>query len=215
MGSLSLYGAMGAALKTSANVKIESDGLAEIGKQLAQARRGFKLEVADVAADLMIAKHHIAALEQGDWQTLPAGVYARGYLRKYANYLRLDSAKMLEKMQLAPVHLELVQTPIISKSQANAELKILLSLLALVLVALSIALFYKQPATPAPQNLVRPISASLLNYMQGHDMNAVRTIPPCLRERSAGGRLWECYLPLRLHDVEQLYDLTQTLHIAS
>lgn len=204
---------MGAALKPSANVKLPNESLAEIGVQLAQSRRNFKLEIADVATDLMISEHHITALEQGNWNNLPEGVYARGYLRKYANYLRLDSAKMLEKLQPKAVYLELVKTPIISKSQANAELKILLSLLALVIFALSIAVFYKQPAKPAVQTLIRPIPASLQNYMQGHDMKAIRLTPPCLRERGADGKLWECYLPLRLHDVEQLHDLSTTLHI--
>jgi hypothetical protein len=48
--------------------------------------------------------------------------------------------------------------------------------------------------------------------MQGHEASAVRLIPDCLKIRGTE-RLWECYLPIRLHEVEKLHDLQQTLHI--
>jgi DNA-binding XRE family transcriptional regulator len=212
MSALSLYAAMGAALKTpNDNNKVASESLSEIGATLREVRRNFKLETASVAKDLMIAEKHIIALEKGDWSALPAEVYAKGYLRKYANYLRLDSAKILDKLQPATVKLELIQTPIISKTQSDAELKLLLGLLAAVMIALIIVLFYK-PSQQIDQSLIKPIPQNLVHYMQAHEESAMRKIPDCLRVR-ATDKLWQCYLPMRLRGVEKLHDLQQTLHI--
>jgi DNA-binding XRE family transcriptional regulator len=209
--SLSLYAAMGAALKPQNNSKVASESLSDIGATLREVRRNFKLEIATVAKDLIIAEKHIIALENGDWSALPELVYARGYLRKYANYLRLDSTKILEKLQPAKVMLELVQTPVINKTQSDAELKLLLGLLAAVTIALMIALFYK-PHQQTETSLIKTMPKNLVHYMQGHEASAVRDIPNCLKIRGTE-KLWECYLPLRLHGVEKIYDLQQTLHI--
>ncbi len=63
-------------------------------------RRG--LAIAEVAADTRINPAYLEAMEAERWELLPAPVYARGFFRSYARYLRLDDA-VIER--LVPSHL--------------------------------------------------------------------------------------------------------------
>lgn len=66
----------------------------------ARMRRG--LAIAEVAADTRINPAYLEAMEAERWELLPAPVYARGFFRSYARYLRLDEA-VIER--LVPSHL--------------------------------------------------------------------------------------------------------------
>ncbi len=66
----------------------------------ARLRRG--LAVAEVAADTRINPAYLDAMEAERWELLPAPVYARGFLRSYARYLRFDD-EAIERM--VPRHL--------------------------------------------------------------------------------------------------------------
>jgi cytoskeleton protein RodZ len=63
-----------------------SDAVA-IGRQLLAARERQGLSVADVAASLRVDQAVIEALESGRFFALGAPVFARGYLRHYAELL--------------------------------------------------------------------------------------------------------------------------------
>jgi cytoskeleton protein RodZ len=66
-----------------------------VGEVLRRARIQFGLELPYVAAHLNIRPEHLAAIEAGDITRLPGRVYAIGFVRTYAEYLRLDSDKIV------------------------------------------------------------------------------------------------------------------------
>ncbi len=70
-----------------------TDGL---GKKLQQARllKGLKIET--ISQDLNIRIDYLLALEEEDFNNLPTGLYGSNYLKKYSDYLKLDSQEMLE-----------------------------------------------------------------------------------------------------------------------
>ena len=62
-----------------------------IGADFAAARDQAGLEIAQVASALRIRREHLAAIEEGRFQDLPALAYAIGFVRSYAEYLGMDS----------------------------------------------------------------------------------------------------------------------------
>jgi hypothetical protein len=67
-----------------------------LGDQLraARERRGELLE--QVSDATRIGKVYLNALEDHDWEALPADVFTRGYVRTYAEYLGLDQEHLLK-----------------------------------------------------------------------------------------------------------------------
>jgi hypothetical protein len=83
-------------------------GPEDLGRQLRRARQHLGLSLRDVHAVTAIPLNCLAALEEGDLAQLPSPVYARGYIRSYAEAVRLDGDRMalelwrgLEEAQLA------------------------------------------------------------------------------------------------------------------
>lgn len=72
--------------------------MAGIGRQLESTRRMHNLSIEQVAADTRISARFIQALEDEQFDVLPAPVYVRGFLRSYANYLRMDPQPLLDEL---------------------------------------------------------------------------------------------------------------------
>lgn len=69
-----------------------------VGEELAHARAALGLSVADVAQQLKFAARQIEALEQGRFEDLPTGTFARGMVRSYARLLKLDAEPLVERV---------------------------------------------------------------------------------------------------------------------
>ncbi|MBM3492570.1 MAG: hypothetical protein FJX68_19435, partial [Alphaproteobacteria bacterium] len=67
-----------------------------IGSEFAAARTQAGLDIGSVATTLRIRKEHLAAIEEGCFNDLPAPAYALGFVRSYADYLGLDPAAAVE-----------------------------------------------------------------------------------------------------------------------
>ncbi len=67
----------------------------DIGATLRNARIQRGLSIEQAAQDTRISARFIEALEAERFDSLPAPVYVRGFLRSYASYLRLDPAPLL------------------------------------------------------------------------------------------------------------------------
>lgn len=65
------------------------------GERLAAARREQKVAIADIAKELHISEEKVEALERNEFELLGAAVFARGYIRKYAQLVRLDADEIL------------------------------------------------------------------------------------------------------------------------
>jgi len=69
----------------------------ELGQYLKQMRESLGLDLDAVEAKTKIRKRYLVALEDGDWGILPGEVYARGFVRSYAECLGLDGMDLLAK----------------------------------------------------------------------------------------------------------------------
>jgi cytoskeleton protein RodZ len=69
-----------------------------VGEELARARAALGYSVADVAQQLKFAPRQIEALEQGRFDELPTGTFARGMLRAYARLLKLDAEPLVQRI---------------------------------------------------------------------------------------------------------------------
>jgi len=66
-----------------------------VGTLLREAREARKQELSFVSDALRIRENHLAAIEEGNMESLPAPAYAAGFIRTYANYLGLDENEMI------------------------------------------------------------------------------------------------------------------------
>lgn len=64
--------------------------MGEIGQRLQAAREAQHLSLRSAAKRLKINEKYLRALEEENFSELPQGAYIFGFLRNYANYLRLD-----------------------------------------------------------------------------------------------------------------------------
>ena len=80
---------------TEPNDAVAGDG---VGEELARARAALGLSVKDVAQQLKFAARQIEALEQGRFDELPTGTFARGMVRSYARLLKLDAEPLVARI---------------------------------------------------------------------------------------------------------------------
>jgi cytoskeletal protein RodZ len=71
----------------------------EFGHILREARETKGLTIKDVQQEIRINVAYIDALEQGEYDTLPSPVHARGFLRNYAHFLGLDPQPLLDQYE--------------------------------------------------------------------------------------------------------------------
>ena len=69
-----------------------------VGEELANARAALGLSVADIAQQLKFGARQIEAMEQGRFEELPSGTFARGMVRSYARLLKLDAEHLVGRM---------------------------------------------------------------------------------------------------------------------
>lgn len=72
--------------------------MAQIGRTLRNARAERGLSIDQVAAETRISGRFLQALEEEAFDELPAPVYVRGFLRSYANFLRIDPDPLLAEL---------------------------------------------------------------------------------------------------------------------
>lgn len=76
-----------------------SSGDIEIGATLRKARQDIGATLDDVEYETKIRKRYLDALEREDYGDLPSAVYARGFLKTYANYLGLDGEELSQQLK--------------------------------------------------------------------------------------------------------------------
>jgi len=68
----------------------------ELGQLLQQTRIERELTLADVEAETRIRQKYLEALEQGNWEALPNLAVAKGFLRSYARFLKLEDHPLVQ-----------------------------------------------------------------------------------------------------------------------
>lgn len=77
----------------------DGEGRIEIGAALRDARRRYGMEVREVEERTKIRARYIRALENEDWEALPAPAYVRGFLRTYGQMLGLDGEMLADEFR--------------------------------------------------------------------------------------------------------------------
>ena len=90
----------------------------ELGKALAEARTARGLTLHDVERDTRISEKYLHALEEGQIDALPAPVYARAFMRTYAQYLGLNATSFVQRLPGARPELELPPLPDVAREAA-------------------------------------------------------------------------------------------------
>ena len=62
-----------------------------IGDKLRTERERQNLTIQDIAKGTSIRALYIEAIEKGEYGQLPGTVYAKGFIRNYANFLKMDA----------------------------------------------------------------------------------------------------------------------------
>jgi cytoskeleton protein RodZ len=75
------------------------EGRGEIGRLLEQKRKERGLTLEEVEQATKIRKRYLTGLECEDYAILPDTVYARGFLKTYANYLGLDGEALSQHLK--------------------------------------------------------------------------------------------------------------------
>src|SRR5687767_4607380 len=73
--------------------------MARLGEALRTERERLGLTIEQAAEETRIREKFLRALENGDYQTLPGAVYTKGFLRNYAEYLKLDPDALIQQFQ--------------------------------------------------------------------------------------------------------------------
>jgi cytoskeleton protein RodZ len=68
----------------------------QIGARLREARMGAKIDINQVESDTKIRAKYLRAMENEEWSLLPGEIYAKTFLRTYADYLGVDSRELLD-----------------------------------------------------------------------------------------------------------------------
>lgn len=82
-----------------------------IGEQLKEARERRKLSIAEAEVATKIRAKYLRALEEENYQDLPARVYAIGFLKNYAKYLGLEPNDLVEEFKYSTSYLSQEDVP--------------------------------------------------------------------------------------------------------
>lgn len=111
---------------------------APAGEIMRQVRTARHLTLWQVAKVLKIPARYLEALEAGDWDSLPAGDYGRYFLKKYAQFLNLETEEILAQYP-GPNLPQMVQPPKhppINSLQVTHPLRSFVLLLAALVVVI-------------------------------------------------------------------------------
>jgi cytoskeletal protein RodZ len=72
----------------------------EIGTTLREARMHARIDINEVEQATKIRAKYLRALENEEWSLLPGSTFVKSFLREYADYLGLDSRRLVEEYKL-------------------------------------------------------------------------------------------------------------------
>ncbi len=123
-----------------------------IGAILKAEREKSGLSHDQVAQITKLRRHYIEALENEEWDNLPAPVFIKGFIRSYAQALGLDETKIFDLYKkIGPVG-EAPPTPLVEpKKSKKRRVVIIISLLVAVAAIISLWIGYSD-RTPSSQN---------------------------------------------------------------
>lgn len=77
----------------------ESAEVVTAGQRLREAREAKGMSIEEIAAQTRIPTRHLASLETGDWEKLPAATYSIGFAKNYASAVGLDRNEIGDQLR--------------------------------------------------------------------------------------------------------------------
>ncbi|MDQ6952949.1 MAG: DUF4115 domain-containing protein [Mariprofundaceae bacterium] len=136
------------------HIETRQDTLHLVAEILKNKRFDCSISMRDVEKELNIRIQYLQALESGDWSAMPGEVYALGFLRQYAKYLKCDVTVFIEKLKSNDYTLSKPVTfpdPAISPSRKW----MIISLVALVVLFIVFNVLRQQTSSPLPSEIMQ------------------------------------------------------------
>lgn len=115
----------------------------KVGDILRKARLEKKITIPELAENIKVSIAHIEAIEDGKFETIPARVYLMGFIRAYADYVDLDSEKIIGLLKrqagerIAPKENFAIQNNVM-EDKSLPDFKIYMGLAIVLVIALSV-----------------------------------------------------------------------------
>src|SRR5437762_13790613 len=94
----------------------------DIGAELRNARKARKLSIEEIARVTKISPSVLRAIDRNDFDSVPGGLFTRGFLRAYAREVGLDPEEIVDLYRTEFEHL---QAPLlVEESDASDELEL-------------------------------------------------------------------------------------------
>ncbi|MDB5084069.1 MAG: hypothetical protein JWN30_955 [Bacilli bacterium] len=143
----------------------------QLGNVLRMAREKQGLSLSDIQQLTKIRTRYLEAIEEGDMSSLPGIVYAKGFIKSYAEQVGLDGQTLLEEHGLAaPEPDQLLERPVQStpmrrkSSSLSPQTKSYLLQVTIVLVLLCLVVVaFQFVIKRAPRSPLSPAASSQLN----------------------------------------------------
>ncbi len=166
----------------------------ELGKALAEARIARGLTLRDVERDTRISHKYLQSLEEGTLDEMPAPVYARAFMRTYAQYLGLNERVLVQQLPGAKPEPEMPPLPQMTRETSVPLLSaswLVAGVVVVALLGLGMLLFWnrggddtalvqnppdnsqgaEQPTPPPDQELQPPVvEPGIVPSLEGHDV---------------------------------------------
>jgi len=149
-------------VSTEAKTETREDTLAFVGETLKNKRLGASISMTHVEKELNIRLHYLKALESGDWSKMPEEVYALGFLRQYAKYLKCDLNASIEKLKSNDYTLNKPVTFPDPPIAPNRKWMIV-SLVALVVLFIAFNVIKQQTSSPLPSEIMQKNAQHVLD----------------------------------------------------
>lgn len=163
--------------------------MSELGAYLQRQReeRGWSLE--ELEAMTRIRRPYLEAMEAGDWESLPPGVYTRGLLKSYAKALGLSTASVQRMYvkerprEAAQPEPQLISRPLVNEPRFSPEnLAALIFAVAAVAIVFWIVRGYVLPvleeSTPGGNPTTAAAAGSPAGTLAAGAGTATRTVTP-------------------------------------
>jgi cytoskeletal protein RodZ len=148
--------------------------MAELGNTLSRARRARGISLEDAERDTHVSRRYLQALENEDFSSFPAPVYARGFLRTYSRYLGLNPEELIRVFPNQELVLDITPLPTISRPATHV-----VNMNLVIGVAMAVFL----------------LGAALLLFSTGNDTTAIADQPRISQTIQTGGAAQQVIQP--------------------